>query len=106
MRIADGLALPVAVSFVMPVREFEAWFIGCLDRARPHPELRDNPPPAPDLAGIRDAKGWFRANMLVPGRPYSPSVDQERFTYRIDLESSHDRAFVKLRKEMEAIFAA
>lgn len=106
MRLAAGLALPVPVSFVMPVREYEAWFIHCLDAGKTHPDVREAPPIPADVAAIRDAKTWFRANVLAPGRPYSPSVDQAKYTYLIDLAATHDRSLVKLRKEMAAIFSA
>lgn len=106
MRLAREASPEVDVRFVMPVREYEAWFIGCLDRSKPHADIRDDLPSPVDRSTIRDAKGWFRANILVPGRPYSPSVDQAKFTYLIDLASPNDRALAKLRKEMAAIFAA
>lgn len=103
-RIVTESALPLNVGFVMPTREYEAWFIGCLDRSKPHADIRDEIPALADPSTIRDAKGWFRSRVLAPGRPYSPSVDQAKFTYLIDLAAPNDRALLKLRKEMAAIF--
>lgn len=105
LRIAQSLDLAGRVSFVMPVREYEAWLIDCRRPGERHPDIREDAPMRADVSAIRDAKTWFRTNVLVPGRHYAPSVDQAKFTFLLDLEATHNRAMVKLRKEMAAIFA-
>lgn len=105
VRIAQNSGLAGRVSFVMPVREYEAWLIDCRRPGERHPDIREDAPMRADVSAIRDAKTWFRANVLVPGRHYAPSVDQAKFTFLLDLEATHNRAMVKLRKEMAAIFS-
>jgi hypothetical protein len=92
--------LPIAV--VLANREFESWFVVAAEslQSRFHwpAEVR-----APfDVEAIRGAKEWLRDRL--PGRKYSPTVDQPSLAAAFDLQQARSApSFDKLWREMERL---
>jgi len=67
---------------------------------------------SPDLLNderveIRGCKKALETRVLVPGAIYSPTVDQERFTARMDLAAARRASsFDKLCREVETLVAS
>ncbi|NOJ91999.1 DUF4276 family protein [Corallococcus coralloides] len=83
------------VAAVMPVREFEGWFLWRFD---PHTLSRTR---AADPEKVRDAKG--RLATLIPG--YGPTTHQLEMTRSVDITCIRERSrsFRKLVETLEAI---
>lgn len=92
---------------VLPVREFESWFLAAAASLAGHRGLRGDlqPPQRPD--GVRDAKGWLQRNR-IDGRAYSPTVDQPALAARFDLEQARSGApsFDKLWRDVERLMSS
>lgn len=92
----------VAVSVVLAMREFEAWFLAgaaSLGGRRGLPEPL-SPPPHPEA--VRDAKGWLQGRR-TDGLAYSPTIDQPALsaTVDVDLVRAGSPSFDKLWRDFE-----
>lgn len=93
---------PYPVSVVACVREYEAWFLIAAESLRGAANVRANASNVPHAENIRDAKGAVEKQILIQGRPYSPTVDQPEFSTRLDvLTALKSRSFTKLAKELD-----
>jgi hypothetical protein len=100
---AHAIALPHAVSIVIPKCEFEAWFLAAAQSLSGRRGLREGLSPPPDPTAIRGAKEWLSRNM-APGRMYSPSVDQAALVAGMDLTAARScRSFDRLCREIERL---
>jgi hypothetical protein len=100
MRAKETTHLPVAV--VLAKKEFEAWFLGCLESFSGFmgvPADAD-PPENPESVG---AKG--RLDSLCQGTKYSSTLHQVEFVSRMDLSlcRKHCDSFDKLFRDVEAL---
>ncbi len=91
--ISNLICLPVRICFC--VREFEAWLLEGFEQIRvksPEVSWAGSPPPYPDL--VRGAKEAFEKLL---GSKYRESVDQEKFSRRLDPRSLYrsSRSFRK-----------
>lgn len=79
-RVAD---FPVPVRIVIPKREFEAWFLGCLERYRGFMGISDDvqAPPSPEAVG---GKGTLKSHMS--GKKYIETIHQVEFVKRMEIE--------------------
>lgn len=98
-----AFASPHGVSIVIPKYEFETWFLAAAQSLSGKRGLRDGLLPPPDPTAIRGAKEWLSRNM-VPGRKYSPSVDQAALVAGMDLTAARScRSFDRLCREIERL---
>lgn len=102
-RVLDAVGdTPAAV--VLPVREFEAWFLAAAasiaGRRGLPPEL--DPPAHPE--GVVDAKGWL-TRRRTDGLAYSPTTDQPALANAFDLRAARSRSpsFDKLWRELQRL---
>lgn len=89
-----------ACAVVMANREYEAWFLASIESFRAKRWVRPAAQSHPDPESPRDAKGTLEMRM-EEGASYSPTVDQERLTAHLDLESAY-RACRSFRKLVSA----
>ena len=83
----------------MAEREYEAWFIASQDSFRDLLDFRVSAPES-NPQSIRGAKEWITTRM-APGRIYSETVDQLKFTKRMDLQlARRASSFDKLWREI------
>jgi hypothetical protein len=102
---ALAIAQPQSVSIVIPKSEFETWFLAAAQSLSGKRGLRQGLLPPPDPEAIRGAKEWLSRNM-VPGRKYSPSVDQTALVASMDLTAARScRSFDRLCREIERLIA-
>jgi hypothetical protein len=86
--------LPFAVAVVLPHREFETWFLPCVEqmagRPLPGPGGINRPGLVPgttfagDVESIRGVKEWLSKH-FAPGKAYKPTLDQLPLTQMLDL---------------------
>jgi hypothetical protein len=96
---AAGGRWPVGV--VLAKREFESWFIAAADSIAGHSGLDPSLSAPADPESIRGAKEWLRRNM-VPGKAYSPTVDQPSLASKFDLNAARRApSFDKMCREIE-----
>jgi hypothetical protein len=98
---ASAIASPDAVSIVIPKYEFETWFIAAAQSLSGRRRgLREGLLPPPDPTAVRGAKEWLSRNM-VPGRRYSPTVDQAALVAGMDINAARScRSFDRLCREI------
>jgi hypothetical protein len=97
---------PQDVSVVIPRYEFETWFIAAARSLSGKRGLRPELVPPPEPEAIRGAKEWLSRNM-VPGRKYSPSIDQTALVAGMDLAAARScRSFDRLCREIERLICA
>ncbi len=79
-RVSD---FPVPVKIVIPKREFETWFLGCLERYRGFMGISDDAqaPPSPEAVG---GKGTLKSHMS--GKKYIETIHQVEFVKRMEIE--------------------
>jgi Domain of unknown function (DUF4276) len=91
------------VSVVIPKFEFETWFLAAAQSLSGKRGLRPGLVPPPDPEAIRGAKEWLSRNM-VPGRKYSPSIDQVALVAGMDLVAARScGSFDRLCREIERL---
>lgn len=92
----------VPTSIVFAVREYEAWFLASGINAAHHRHLRTVTPRIAAPEETRDAKGRFQADFMLPGRVYSETVDQAKYTACLDLNMARSQSpsFDKLVREL------
>ncbi len=102
-RARGATRLPVAV--VLPKREFEAWFLGCLESFRGFMGIpvESEAPENPETVG-----GKGRLDRLCHGMRYSSAVDQVEFVRRMDIVLCRRRcpSFDKLFRDVRALVDA
>jgi len=86
---------------VLAKREFESWFIAAAESVAGYSGLRSDLTAPADPESIRGAKEWLRRNM-VPGKAYSPTVDQPSLASKFDLNAARRApSFDKMYREIE-----
>ena len=104
LNIATRHRPDVSIAVVLAQMEFEAWFLAAARSLRAHSRVRDDAVAPQNPAGIRDAKGYFRRNILIPGEYYSPTVDQAAFSAIFDLEEARAASsFDKLYRDVQRL---
>jgi hypothetical protein len=90
----QALKLPFPVAVVLPYREFETWFLPCIQhlagRPIPGPGGNDRPGLAAgavyrgNFEAIRGVKEWLSKH-FAQGKAYKPTLDQLPLTQMLDL---------------------
>lgn len=103
-KVADAVRPGSAVSVVLAMREFEAWFLAAAKSLRGVRGLPDDLAPPPNPEAVRDAKGWLQYRR-TDGLAYSPTVDQPALAAQFDLDEARaaSSSFDKLAREVERI---
>lgn len=101
-RARGATSLPVGV--VLPMREFEGWFLGSASSLAGLSGLPEDLAEPHDPEGVRDAKGWL-SDRIEGSTRYSPTVDQPALTAQFDLRTARDNcaSFDKLWREVERL---
>lgn len=101
---AEGQRPDCALAVVVAVKEFEAWFLAAARSLAGQRGLPDDLKPPTGPEGIRDAKGWLRAQR-TDGLAYAPTVDQAALAAVVDIEAARAgaRSFDKLWREIERL---
>lgn len=101
-NLVDGFVdihdVNISFEFVAPQPEYETWLLASAASFVGHPDCIDNAPHIPDLLGIRNAKGYFEQYILKPGRFYSETVDQAKFSSLINFGLSPESNCRSLRR--------
>lgn len=104
LEVCRALRPAVAVSVVLAVAEYEAWFLAAAESLRGQRGLAHDlePPVAPE--SIRDAKGWLQ-DRRTDGLSYSPTADQPALSAVFDLDTARAAApsFDKLWRDVERL---
>ena len=107
LRWAVEAAAPLPCSLVMANREYETWFLGCLEVLLQNRRITPAQPYARDPETKRDAKGELES---LFGRDfyYIEKEDQPALTALADWELVHQRcrSFRKMSKETRRLFIA
>lgn len=105
LNFLNELDLGVSVGFIASNREYEAWFIACGEQLRLHKMVRGDALSHPEPETVRDAKGHFNRYILLDEYDYSETIEQEKFSAQIDLQTVHAacRSFRKLHKEVDRL---
>jgi hypothetical protein len=91
------------IAVVVPVCEFEAWFVASAESLGGCRGLPDGLEAPPDPEAVRDAKSWL-SDRMTGGRSYAPTRDQAALVSAIDLTlAQRSRSFRKLVRELERI---
>lgn len=103
-RRATAARPAVRCSVVVPVHEFEAWFLASAASLRGQRGLRDDLSVPDHPESVRDAKGWLQQHR-TDGRAYGPTVDQPALAALFDLDEARRRArsFDKLWRDVERL---
>jgi hypothetical protein len=97
---ASQAALPLACSVVISNKEYEGWFLSCMESLRGCRGVSPSAVSERNAESIRDAKGRLEGKM-VPGRKYLETTDQAALTAEADWATVHNncRSFRKFTKE-------
>ncbi|MBN9525183.1 MAG: DUF4276 family protein [Alphaproteobacteria bacterium] len=107
LDIARTMARDCPVGLVAAEREFEAWLLASALSLRGHRRVRDDAVPPANPEAIRDAKGYLSANILLPDKPYAPTVDQAALTSWLDPSLARScSSFLKLERDVERLLAS
>lgn len=102
---AEAVSNGIPVGVILANREYEAWFLAALNSLRGYRGVKPNAQPPANPETIVGAKEYFR-RQLVEGASYSPSLDQAKFSAKIDLDQALTAAsFRKWDREMAKLFA-
>lgn len=94
------LAQPHDVSVIIAKREFETWFLTAAQSLGGLRGLCEGLTAPRDPEAIRGAKEWLSRNM-VPGKKYSPTVDQTALVAKMDLTVARScKSFDRLCREI------
>lgn len=88
---AQAEARDVPCIVIMPVREYEAWFLASLESLRGMRGLGSEVVSPASPEEMRDAKGFLERH-LPPGRSYMETADQAALTARFDLGEAYTRS--------------
>ena len=93
-------------SIVFAVREYEAWFLAANLNEGHNRRLLTTTPVHADPDDVPNPKAEFGKNFLRPGRVYSETVDQPRFTACMDLQTAlRSASFEKLVRDLRKALA-
>jgi len=91
------------IATIVPKHEFESWFLAAARSLAGKRGLSHDLEPPENPEGIRGAKEWLRGKM-VPGRAYSPTVDQAALAAEMDLAQARlSRSFDSFVREIERL---
>jgi hypothetical protein len=95
---SKNMKVLIPTFLISPNKEYEAWFIACAEKMRCHQMVRSDASSHPDPESVRDAKGYFDREVLIPTAHYSETVDQAKFSSVIDFDCllQTSRSFKKL----------
>lgn len=104
LQAAAAARSDINCAVVLPVSEFEAWFLAAAVSLRGYRGLPDDLEPPTEPESVRDAKGWLQARR-ADGFAYSPTTDQPALTAVMDLEAarSGSASFDKLWRDIERL---
>lgn len=107
VQVCKRLRPGLAVSVVLAVTEFEAWFLAAAGSLRGWRGLPDDLEPPEDPEAFRDAKGWIQSRR-VDGLAYGETTDQPALTAVFDLDDARavSASFDKLWRDVERLMAA
>lgn len=98
----QNMGFGLAFSVVACVREYEGWFLTAASSLVGAPNVRNDAVDIRNAELIRDAKGTLQREILLPGRYYSPTVDQAEFSSRLNVaQALASRSFAKFVKELD-----
>ncbi len=104
LGIAKAAARDCPVGLVAAEREFEAWLLASALSLRGHRRVRADAQPPANPEAIRDAKGYLSSNILLPDKPYAPTVDQAALTSRLDpVLARNCSSFLKLERDLDRL---
>jgi hypothetical protein len=97
---ASRAARPLACSVVVANKEYEGWFLSCIESLRGCRGISTSAVSEPNPENIRDAKGRLAGKMLA-GRKYLETADQVALSAKADWAMVHNncRSFRKFAKE-------
>jgi hypothetical protein len=97
---ASQAARPLACPVVIANREYEGWFLSCIESLRDCRGISTSAISEANPEDIRDAKGRLEDKML-PGRKYLETTDQAALSAKADWAAVHNhcRSFRKFAKE-------
>jgi hypothetical protein len=103
-RAAHTAAGRCAVAVILAKCEFENWFIAAAESIAGHAGLPPGLVAPANPESIRGAKEWLREHM-VPGRTYSPTINQPALAATFDLNLARQRApsFDKFCREVRRL---
>jgi hypothetical protein len=104
---ASQVARPLPCSVVVANREYEGWFLSCIESLRGCRGISNIAVSEPNPENFRDAKGRLEAKMSA-GRKYLETADQAALSARADWAIVHNncRSFRKFAKETRQLLLA
>ena len=107
LKWAQEAANPLPCSVVLPKREYEGWFLACVESLLEARGIQPALPYDKDAEAKRDAKGELESRFGGEFRYYE-RTDQPAFSALADLALVHarSRSFRKLAKETRSLFIA
>jgi hypothetical protein len=101
------VARPLTCSVVLANREYEGWFLSCIESLRNCRGISISATSEPNSEFIRDAKGKLEEKMSE-GRKYLETADQAALSDTADWKSVHQssRSFRKFTKETRRLLEA
>jgi hypothetical protein len=101
---ASAVRENLAVSVVLAMREFEAWFLAAAVSLRDQRGLPGDLTAPADAEAVRDAKKWLQ-DRRTDGFAYSPTADQPALVAAMDLHEARSGApsFDKLCRDIEQL---
>jgi hypothetical protein len=91
---------------IIPVREYEAWFLAAAAGFREHPRCRADAAYDGDPEAVNGAKQRFEAVVLRDGEVYSETVDQAKFTALMNFELARRcHSFERFMSDMSSWFS-
>lgn len=76
------------IKLIFACQEYEAWFLASNMNVNHHRDLRDETPTLENPEVLRSPKGFFERQFLRPGRFYSETIDQPKFSAAMDIETA------------------
>lgn len=105
VRHAESVASHVRHSVVLPMREYEAWFLAAAASLRGIRGIREDAMYMGDPEGVLDAKGALQG-LMDSGRYYSPTTDQPALTAVMNLDEARATySFRKLERECQKLLS-
>jgi hypothetical protein len=104
---ATKVAHPLPCAVVFANKEYEGWFLSCVESLRGHRGILTAAFSEPNSEEIRDAKGRLERKM-ENGRKYLETTDQAALTAKADWNEVHNRcrSFRKFAKETRVLLTA
>jgi len=104
---ASQAARPLTCSVVLANREYEGWFLSCIESLRGCRGISTSATSEANPEDIRDAKGRLEGKMLT-GRKYLETTDQAALSAEADWATVHNncRSFRKFAKETRQLLVS